>query len=258
MTDKTIGLTLSGGGARGIAHLGVIKAFEEHGVSFDIMSGASAGAMLGALYSYGYSVNEILKIILDLKAFKFISPAMSTKGLLKMDVIRKFLESYLPENSFNKLKIPLSIATTHIRTGTTKYFEEGDLIGIICASSCIPVLFQPVTLEGDLYIDGGVLNNLPTEIIRDRCDILIGSHSNPIDRNFEVKNARFVLERALMLSITRNASESAKLCDIFIEPEGLEPFKVMDLNKAKEIFGLGYKATIKLINEQKLIEKIGI
>ncbi|MTI38343.1 patatin-like phospholipase family protein [Fulvivirga lutimaris] len=258
MTAKSVGLTLSGGGARGIAHLGVIKAFEEHGVKFDVLSGASAGAIIGALYSYGYSVNEILKIILDLKAFKFIQPAMSTKGLLKMDVIRKFLESYLPENSFEKLKIPLFIAATNIRTGTTTYFESGDLIGIICASSCIPVLFQPVTLENELYIDGGILNNLPTEIIRDRCDILIGSHSNPVDKNFEVKNARFVLERALMLAITRNAIASSKLCDILVEPEGLEPFKVMDLNKAKEIFGLGYKTTTKLIEEQKLIEKIGI
>lgn len=258
MASKKIGLTLSGGGARGIAHLGVIKAFEDHGVSFDVMSGASAGAIVGALYSYGYSANEILKIVLDLKAFKFIQPALSTKGLLKMDVIRKFLESYLPENSFEKLKIPLSIAATNIRTGTTTYFEKGDLIGIICASSCIPVLFQPVSLDDELYIDGGILNNLPAEIIRDKCDVLIGSHSNPIDKNFEVKNARFVLERALMLAITRNALESAKLCDVFIEPEGLEPFKVLDLNKAKEIFGLGYKTTIKLIEEQKLIEKIGI
>ncbi len=254
----TIGLVLSGGGARGIAHLGVIKALEEYGIKIDRISGASAGAIVGALYAHGYGTNEILKIILKVKSFKLLQPALNVKGLLKMDVIRTFLEEYLPENDFTALNIPVTIAATNIKSGRTAYFENGDLIGAICASSCIPVLFNPIPLQGELYIDGGILNNLPAEPIRDKCDFLIGSHSNPIDREFDAKNLKFVLERALMLAITRNAYDSAKLCDLMIEPEGLEPFKVMDLSKATEIFGLGYKSAIKILEDKNIRQQLAL
>jgi NTE family protein len=254
--DKKIGLVLSGGGARGIAHLGVIKALEETGLQFSSISGTSAGSIIGALYSYGYSTNDILKIIIEIKAFKFLKPALNMKGLLKMDVIHKFLEQYIQNDSFETLKIPLHIAATNVKKGETTYFNSGSLIKAICASSCIPVLFQPVELNGDLYIDGGILNNLPVEPIRDECEILIASHSNPIDHNFEVKNVRFLMERALMLAITRNVYERKAKCDFFIEPSGLEPFKVLDLGKAKEIFGIGYREAIRQIEEQKLHETL--
>lgn len=236
-----VGLVLSGGGARGIAHLGVIKALEEIDIKPDVISGTSAGAIIGILYAYGYSTNDILKLLLDLNTFKLLQPALSTTGLLKMEVIYKFLKKYLPENSFDSLKIPTTIAATNIRTGTTEYFNDGDLLMVTCASSCIPVLFNPVEYNGEKYIDGGILNNLPVEAIRKDTKFIIGSHSNPIDEDFEYSNVSAVMQRALMLAITRNVTISAKECDFLIEPRGLEPFKVMDIGKAKDIFRIGYQ-----------------
>ncbi len=254
--SKTIGLALSGGGARGIAHLGVIKALEELGIKINFLSGTSAGAIIAGLYAYGHKVEDILRILLELKTVKFLQPAMSTKGLLKIEVMYKLLKKHLPENSFESLKIPTYIAATNLRLGETKYFNEGDLVLAICASSCIPVLFKPVEIDKELFIDGGILNNLPIEPIRDKVDVLIASHSNPIDRDFAPKNFRFVMERALMLAITRNVYERRPECDFFIEPKGLESFKVMDINKAQEIFEIGYTDAFKQFEEQKLLEQI--
>ena len=250
-----VGLVLSGGGARGIAHIGVIKALEEAGITFSAVSGTSAGSIVGALYAYGYKPDEIMGIIKEVKAFRFLQPAMSWKGILKMDVLHKFLEKYLPENNFESLKIPLHVAATNVRTGITEFFSSGNLIGALCASSCIPVLFDPVVYEGELYIDGGILNNLPCEPLKNTCNVLIGSHSNPIGHDFDPKNARLVMERALLLAISCNVYSRRSQCDFFIEPLGLESYKVLDLTNMDDIYRIGYEQTLKQIEEQKIIER---
>lgn len=252
-----IGLALSGGGIRGVAHLGVIKALEENGISISAVSGTSAGAIAGAFYASGYSVDRILEIVLDIKTTRFIQLALSWKGVLKMDAIHKFLAQYMPRDSFEALEIPLYIAATNIKTGTTEYFSKGPLTPAICASSCIPVLFDPVAFNDELYIDGGMLNNLPVEPVKETCDLVIASHSNPIDRQYEPKNARDVMERSLMLAITCNVYSRKSLCDYFIEPQGLGSFKVLDVNKAEEIYKIGYEQTLKFLDQTDLKSKLG-
>ncbi len=251
-----IGLVLSGGGIRGVAHLGVIKALEEYGVNFDLLAGTSAGSIVGAFYAAGYSVDRILEIVLDIKTNKFIRLALSWKGVLKMNSVKQFLTEYFPHDSFDDLNMPLHIAATNIQKGETEYFTEGSLTDAICASSCIPVLFDPVSINGQLYIDGGILNNLPVEAIRKSCDIVVGSHSNPIGDGFYPKNAKVVMERTLMLAITRNAYASRTFCDYFIEPVGLEPFHVLDINKAKEIYNIGYNKGIEYLENSDLVKRV--
>lgn len=244
-----IGLALSGGGIRGVAHLGLIKALEENNIKIKALSGTSAGSIISAFYAYGYSIDEILDIIVNLKTFKFLRPALSMTGLLKMGKLYKLFKQYFPENDFSALKIPIVIAATNLKTGRIEYFDQGDLIGALCSSSCIPVLFDPFEYKGQLYIDGGVLNNLPAEPLKNKTKIIFGSHCNPIDREFAPKNARLVMERALMLSITQNASKGRLLCDYFFEPQGLEQIKVMDMGHAKEIFDIGYQQAKKQLLE---------
>lgn len=254
--DKKIGLVLSGGGARGIAHLGIIKALEEHGVRFTQISGTSAGAIIGALYASGHDVDSIVKILGEIKSFKLFQPALSWKGILNMDVVERFLENYLPVDDFSSLNVPLTVTATNLRTGQSEHFSTGKLRAVICASSCIPVLFNPVSIDGELYIDGGILNNLPVEPIRKTSDVIIACHSNPVGANFEAKNAKAVMERALMMAITQNVYNRRDQCDIFIEPHGLEPFKVMDLGKSAEIFKIGYEYTKQKIETENLLEKL--
>lgn len=247
-----VALVLSGGGVRGIAHLGLIKALEERQIKITALSGTSAGAIIAALYAYGYNTNEILDKLLSIKTSKFIRPALSLKGLLKLSTLYNLLQQYFPENEFSALNIPVSICATNLRTGRSEYFKEGDLIGAICASSCIPVLFDPFQYNDELYIDGGILNNLPVQPLLGSHKTIIGSHCNPTDENFEPKNARLLMERALNLAITKNSYGNKHLCDFFFEPVGLEPFKVMDLGHAREIYQIGYKQALTQLDKSDL------
>lgn len=240
-----VGLVLSGGGARGIAHIGVIKALEELGVEIDCLAGASAGSIVGSLYAYGYKPDKILEVVTTASVFKSMRPAWAMTGLLSLDGLREILLKYIPENSFEALKKPMTIVATEIRKGRSDYFSKGELMPTILASCCIPAVFNPITFNGGIYLDGGILDNLPARSIRSECDLLIGSHCNPIIDEFDVKNFRNVIERSVLLSIYGNTAVSKNLCDVFIEPQAIGKFSGFELNKAKELFEMGYQFTIQ-------------
>ncbi len=248
LSDPVIGLALSGGGIRGVAHLGVLKALEERKVPVHRLAGASAGAIAAALYGSGYTPDEILGFIKKLSALRFFQPALNFRGLLKIDVIRKFLRSYIKHDDFNSLSIPLTVGATNLTSGRTEYFNEGPLIEVLCASSCVPVLFDPMQIGDQWYIDGGILNNLPAEPLREACDILIGVHTNPVEEAFSASNARQVMERALMMAIGRNVELSRNLCDHYLEPPGLGGFRVGALASADVIFDTGYHAMLEYLD----------
>ena len=250
---KKYGYVLSGGGARGIAHLGVIKALEEEGVRPSGISGTSAGAIVGALYSYGHPPLKILEIIKKTKLLFAVRPSLSFTGLLKMDALKDVLKEYLPI-SFEPLKIPLTVSATDLRKGSTTYFSSGELIEPILASACIPVIFKPVTIKGTEYIDGGILNNLPVEPLLNKYDKIIGVHTNPIDNDFQGTNFKHILERTLLMAISQNTVASSQQCDYYLEPPGLSSFTGMDISKADELFEIGYRYTKENINNFGLLE----
>ncbi len=248
-----IGLTLSGGGVRGVAHLGVIKALEEHGFTFSRVSGASAGSIIGAFYCYGYSTDEILEIIEKTSLYKMVRPAISWRGLLKLDKAIDGFKTYLPEDTFESLKKPLHIAVTNISKAETRFFYEGELIKVIQASSSIPVVFDPVEIDGQYYIDGGILNNLPVEPLLGICDKIVGVHCNPIGETSASINMKMLMERSLHLAINQNVAARKHRCHLYIEPEGLEQFGVFDVKKVREIYQIGYDYTKKLIKKDSSI-----
>lgn len=238
-----IGLVLSGGGARGICHLGVIKALEEFNVRVDYISGTSAGAITGCLYSYGYKPEEVLEMITSASFAKTIRLAWTWMGLLSLEGLRQLLIRHIPENTFETLKIPVTIAATEIKKGKIEYFTQGELIPAILASCCVPAVFNPVQHNGGLYVDGGVLDNLPVKAIHDKCDFIIGSHCNFIRSDVDLKNLRSVVERSLLMAISGNTTTSKTLCNVLIEPPDVGKFSGFDLGKAKEIFDIGYTYT---------------
>jgi NTE family protein len=238
-----IGLVLSGGGARGICHLGVMKALDEFGVKIDFLSGTSAGSITGALYSYGYKPDEIVDIIGSTSLTKTLRIAWKWTGLLSLDGLTQLFLKYIPENTFEALKIPLTIAATDIKKGRIEYFTTGELIPAILGSCCVPAVFKPVEMNGGLYVDGGVLDNLPVKAIHDKCDFIIGSHCNFIRSDVDLKNFRTVIERSLLMAINGSTTVSKALCNILIEPPDVGKFSGFDLSKAKDIFDVGYKYT---------------
>lgn len=235
-----VGLVLSGGGSRGIAHLGVMQALEEAGVTINIIAGSSSGAIAGALYGSGHNPQKILEIVRTIKLFKLIRPAISISGLLKMESAELLYRQHILDDTFEALSVPLIVAATDLCRGKTAYFTEGPLIRPLMASTCIPVVFDPIKVDGQLYIDGGLLNNFPAEVLTERCDKIIGSHCNPIDEDFQLGNFRTMLERTFLLTINANAYSRRRYCDIFLEPPELKTFKVFDLARADDIFQIGY------------------
>lgn len=244
-----IGLALSGGGARGIAHLGVIKALEEFGIRPAIISAVSSGAVAGALYATGYNPEEILEIIVSASLIRLMRPAVRGAGLLRLERLESLFSQYLKENCFEKLAFPLVIGTTNINTGQTAYFSSGEIIKPLLASCCIPVMFEPVRIGESLYVDGGLLNNLPVEPLLGHCDYVIGVHTNPYNVNQPLSSVRAVLERSLLLAISNNIKERIPLCHLFIEPIQLSQFRVLDLSKAKAIFDVGYQHTLAMADQ---------
>jgi NTE family protein len=162
-----------------------------------------------------------------------------------MDGMKELLQKNIPVNNFNSLRIPLTIAATDIRKGQVHYFSEGELIPAILASSSIPAIFNPVNVNGNLYVDGGLVDNLPVKPIRMQCDFIIGSHCNHISPDVDVTNIKLVIERSLLVAIHSNTQISRSMCDVFIEPPRMDRFSSMDLSKAQEIFDFSYRFTIQ-------------
>ena len=238
-----IGLALSGGGARGFAHLGIIKALEELGIAIDQISGPSAGAIVGAFYCHGHKPDEILEIVTSTGFLKSVRPAWSWTGLLSMDGFKEVMHKHLPKNSFESLKIPLTVAATEIRLGKVVYFNSGELISRVIASSTVPALFDPMLLDGHVYVDGGIMDNLPVRPLVGKCDFIIGCHSNPVEQRIDIKNVKEVTERSLLIAINVNSSFSKAQCNVVIEPPELGKFTTFDLSRGKEIFDIGYHYT---------------
>ncbi len=236
-----VGLVLSGGGARGISHIGVIKALTELGITVTHISGTSAGAIVGTLFAYGYSADEILEHVLATKLFRAMRPAWKWTGLLTLEGLRDSLLRVLPENDFSCLRIPMTIAATELIKGRPEYFTDGELCPALLASCCVPAVFNPVQYRGGLFVDGGLMDNLPVKPIRDKCDFIIGSHCNYISSEFDVKNIRSVIERSLLIAINGNTTISKSLCDILIEPPAIGSYSGFDLGKAKTLFESGYQ-----------------
>lgn len=252
-SEKKIGIALSGGGVRGIAHLGVLKALNQQGIFPNRISGSSAGAIAGALYASGLNPDEIFEIIVKTNYFKFLRPAISWTGILKMDSVEELFLKYFPEDAFASLKLPLSIAATDLKRAKVVYFSEGKLIRPLMASSCIPGMFDPIAIDRHYYIDGGVLNNLPIEPLDGICDVVIGVNCNHLPDEHNIKNIKNLIERTVIMSMNYNVYSRRGKCDFFIEPKGLAKYGVFDIKKAKDIFDAGYEAAMNFIEENESI-----
>lgn len=250
------GIVLSGGGARGYAHLGVLAALNEAGIFPDVISGTSAGALVGVLYADGYTPLEILKMMNTTSRLHFIRPTMPRDGLLQISGIQRILQENLRAKRFQELKVPLFVTATDLNNGKIEYFSEGELLKPVIASASIPVLFKPVIINNIHYVDGGVLDNLPIRPIEGRCGFIIGSFVNPTGYEETVASLMQIAERSFFLSMSKEVIEKSRKFDLFIAPLELKNYKVLDPEKAIEVFDIGYKATkekLRNIDVQRIL-----
>jgi len=237
-----VGLVLSGGGARGYAHLGVLHALLEKGITPDIVSGTSAGAITGSLFCDGYSPLEILSIMDSKSRLSYMRPTLPRDGLLDIAGMARILEANLRAKTFEELKIPLITSATDLNHGKAVYFSSGELIRAVIASASIPVLFKPVVIDDVLYVDGGVLDNLPVKPLIGKCDLLIGSFVNPAGQEDKISGLVNIAVRTFLLSMAKEVEQKSKLFDIFVAPMELKDYGILDPEKAVEMYNIGYKA----------------
>lgn len=217
----------------------------EEGIYPEIISGASAGAIAGAMYADGYSPREMLYLFARNNIFKFINISIPKNGLLQISGLKRVLEKHLRAKTFAELKKPLHIAVTNFNKAEAEYISEGNLIDAILASSSIPVLFKPYKMNGIDYIDGGFTDNLPLKPIKNLCKEIIGVHVNPVGIDEKPRGIIHIATRSFHTSIAINASRKKNSFKYYIEPQELQNFGYLDISEATKIYKIGYRETKK-------------
>ena len=244
------GIVLSGGALRGFAHAGVLKALNEAGIFPDVVSGVSAGSIVGALYCDGFTPDEIYTIFVNKKLTKFLEFIVPNKGLVRLTGLYNTLLEKLQAKHFSELKIPLFVTVTNLNEATTEFISKGELTPYIIASSTVPIMFQPAVIDGITYVDGGILNNLPLEPIENDCELLIGVNINPIVPEKEFEGMMKVADRTVHMMISKINDHKIPRFDIYIEPTELHKHSPFDMSKGKEMQQIGYKATKRALKEK--------
>ena len=254
-----VGLALAGGGARGIAHVGVIRALLEHGIEPKIISGTSAGAIVGALYTSGYQPDSMMQFVKEASIFKLVRVGFPIDGLTKLTYLKDHLAKFIEIDSFEALKYPLHVAVSNLNTGNLEIINSGPLFDVIMASSSVPMVFKPVEINGNLYVDGGLLDNLPVSPLVDKADFVIAVNIMPhlSISNKSVHNLIGIATRCFDMLILANTKQEIPFCDILIEPTAIRKYATFQINKYKEIEQIGYQATIDLmpVIKKRLLEK---
>lgn len=252
---KKLGLVLSGGGARGYAHIGILKVLDELKIKPDYIAGTSMGAIIGAAYALGMSASEIEKKAEELKMYKYLDPTIPKKGLIKGEKILKLFQEIYEDKKFNETKIPLYINAVDINTGKEIIFSEGEIATAVRASISIPGIFNPINVNDYILVDGGLTNNIPINLIKDKCDIIITSNVSNIylPKPDQIKNPKHKKQAQLpsltkvllksMLILQSNPSQihyAKENSDIYLSPN-LKNITTADFNKKDKIIKEGEK-----------------
>ncbi|WP_298923370.1 patatin-like phospholipase family protein [uncultured Allomuricauda sp.] len=239
---KSIGVVLSGGGIRGMAHIGLIKAMQEHGLDAKVVAGSSVGALVGALYANGNSVEDMLQFFKDTPLFQYNFFSISKPGFINTERYFNIFKGYFPKDSFESLEKPLYVVATDLLRGEEKVFTEGELIKPLLASAALTPVFSPVEINKTLYADGGVMNNFPKEYVDGKADFIIGSNvsiAGEVQKK-DLKNSLQLAGRVTGLMIYASSHQKLKECDLFIEPKELEKIGVLDKKGIQKAFVIGY------------------
>jgi NTE family protein len=241
-----IGIALSGGSTRGVAHIGVLQALIENGIEPQIVSGTSAGSIIGALYTAGNSPEDMLNFVKRSSIFKAFRPDFTFSGLSDLSYLKDRLKNYIEEDSFEALQKPLYVFATNLNTGEDVRFFSGSLFDKVVASCSVPLMFKPLEINGELYSDGGIMNNLPAECLRQQCKVVIGSNVVPLSYkpNRSLNSFVGVLQRIFELSPSVNVRHSARFCDVLIEPSDVNQFNFFSLDESDKLFEKGYEAAL--------------
>ena len=257
IASKSTGIVLSGGGSKGIAHAGVLQFLTEQGILPSCIAGTSAGAIVGGLFAFGKTPEEILEFFKSIYFFHWKHFTFKKAGLIDSESFKSYFADILGETTIGDLKIPTYITATDLVKGKLKIFNtETKLIDAVLASSSFPGMLSPYEINKKLYSDGGILNHFPTDILQGRCEYLIGVYVSPIQNieSKDLKSIKAVTSRAFDLLYANFNYQKFNLCDWVIEPKELTNYSTFETRKTKmdTIFEIGYNAAKKSFQELNL------
>lgn len=256
LTEKNIfnahkvGIVLSGGGIKGMAHIGILKALEEFNISPQFISGASAGALVGVLYAQGASPEDMLNFFKNTPLFKYNFFTLLKPGFLDTDKYLTILDSYFTKKTFETLDKQLTVVATDLENGVSRYFDSGPLLRPVLASAALPPIFSPVRIDGILYSDGGIMDNFPVTPLSSKSDFIIGSYTstNQDIAQKELGNAIKLATRVNNLMLHANAFKKLEDCDLLFKPKGLESIAILDKKGIDKAFHIGYINAVEVLN----------
>lgn len=257
----SLGLCLSGGGALGFAHIGVIRALEDNGIYPTHIVGSSMGAIVGTLYAAGYSPADMMQMIKEDKLYKItklltFSATFLKSGLSTHNLLRTLIKEMIPHNSFEKLKKKMHICVVNLNNADWEIVSSGnELDKWVSASASIPGVFETIKEGETYYVDGGLLNNMPAQGIEDDCQTIIGvdviPHKIPAELNKPIDTLVFAI-RAMQ---HQNSKAGRDLCRFIIEPKAIEEYHEFSFDAYEAIYKHGYDAATKFITENPEILK---
>ena len=278
--NPRIGLSLSGGGAKGFTHVGVLKVLDSLGVKIDYISGTSMGAIVGGLYASGYTGKDIEKIVMDtdfyslitdpktrqetsffnksvdkylfsvpLKNGKISFPSSISTGQRNVYLLKELLRNVSNIDDFSKLPIPFMCIGTNIESGQMKIFENGDLVSSIMASSAFPSLLEPVKIGDSIYVDGAMTVNFPSKPLKDKgIDIVIGVDLNqPLAKRDNLNNMISILNQIIDFGIQKETIHQYNFTDINIKPD-LTGMTATSYDNKRKILDSGYVEALKYVD----------
>jgi NTE family protein len=250
-----LGLVLSGGGTRGIAHIGVLRALGEHGIAPERIAGASAGAIVGALYAAGYDPPAMLEFFVRKNPFRLSKVAITGPGIIDTEKVVADFEEYFPANDFAALDRDLRVVATDLVRGEPVVFDSGPLIPALLASSSMPVMFTPMEVGDRVLADGGIVDNFPVDLLAGRCRALLGVHVGPIGTRAreDLRSTLAVLRRALEVGMFHATESKYPACDLVLTPPDLARYGNLDTKHMVEVEQIGFDAAVARMDEIEAI-----
>ncbi len=252
-----LGMVLSGGGVRGLAHVGVLKALGEEGIEPQVLSGTSAGAIVAALYAAGYSTDAMLEFFLAKNPFRLSKLSLSRRGIFDTAKVNQDFLEYFPEDSFAALRKPIYLTATDLVNAREEVFASGRLIPAILASASAPLVFTPTEIDGRLFSDGGIIDNFPVEPLVGHCDAILGVYVGPLRRieRQNLNSAFAVSQRALEIGMYYSSKRKFHRCDLVLAPPELSRYGAFDTKLMPEILEIGYRAANERMTEIRRLVK---
>jgi len=247
MTPR-IGLALSGGTAKSVAHVGVIKALSEAAIPVSYVAGTSGGSIVGSMLASGMPVSTMETVATTMSWRKLVSIRLTRMGFISSERIAEFVRDMLGDITFEDLNIPTAVVATDLVTGDKKVFQSGSLALAVRASCSIPQIYLPVEIDNQFYVDGGLSEYLPVQTALSLgADFVIASHLAPIDPTYRrPHNILQLVVQITGLIARKNYPISEKLASFVIHPN-VDAYSSFDFDHSEEMIEIGYDTTRRLL-----------